>query len=563
MSRSVDDTTVRVDSNSFQNNIFKNIASKSPETEIVVENQSVIALIDTGSQVSTVTEAYFNILLEKKPILHYITRWIKVTEANDLPIPYLGYIELNISVVKTMIPNVGFLVVKDTDNNSKNSPKISCVKIAGSSPIHIPGNSMTTVMCTTRQKDKTEKYCAVVQSLQGNQGPLPRNIMVVDSYAEISQGTVPVRMINKGLEDVWINQKTRVGTLHLASLIHEVSQESIDIDIDETQINVQIEKIDIAVCKQATTNIENNKKIQLNDLDIEQENLTHEQIEKVKDLLNKNTDIFCKNDLDIGYTDIVKHRILTTDEKPIAIPHRRIPTYQMEEVRAHIKQLLNQNIIRKSSSPYAAPVVIVRKHDKSIRLNVDYRLLNKKTIRDANPFPRIEEALDTLHGTKFYTTRRSVRTPGVCVSTTKTALFEIKISKCHFFKKEVRYLGHVISQDGIKTNPDKTKSIQDWKVPTNEKELRSYLGLRSYYRKFVPKFSKIAAPLHSLTTKSNGKKGKSKQFKLLNAKEFQEKWDAKCLESFEELKHKLTIINGICLTHKKSLQNTRMCIYMR
>ncbi|CAC5409554.1 unnamed protein product [Mytilus coruscus] len=157
------------------------------------------------------------------------------------------------------------------------SPKISFVKIAGNSPVHIPGNSMKTVMCTTRQKDKTEKYCAVVQSLQGNQCSLPRNIMVVDSYAEISQRTVPVCMINIGLEDVWINQKTRVGTLHSASLIHEVSQDNIDIDIDQTQINVHLQKIDAAVCKQATTNIENNKTIQLNDLDIEQENLTHEK----------------------------------------------------------------------------------------------------------------------------------------------------------------------------------------------------------------------------------------------------------------------------------------------
>ncbi|CAG2212314.1 unnamed protein product [Mytilus edulis] len=108
-----------VPSDSEESNIFKNIASKSPETEIVVENQSVIALIDTGSQVSTVTETYFKTLLQKKPILHDITKWMKVTGANDLPIPYLGYIELNISVAKTMIPNVGFLVVKDTDNISK------------------------------------------------------------------------------------------------------------------------------------------------------------------------------------------------------------------------------------------------------------------------------------------------------------------------------------------------------------------------------------------------------------------------------------------------------------
>jgi hypothetical protein len=69
----------------------------------------------------------------------------------------------------------------------------------------------------------------------------------------------------------------------------------------------------------------------------------------------------------------------------------------------------------------------------------------------------------------------------------------LKLSKCNFFKKEIRYLGNVISQDGIKTDPDKTKAIQNWKVPTNEKELRSYLELCSYYRKFLPGFSKIAA----------------------------------------------------------------------
>jgi hypothetical protein len=78
----------------------------------LVENQTVTAFIDTGSHVSTVTETYFNTLLEKKPILHDITKWMKVTGANDFLIPYLGYIELEISIVKTMIPKVGFLVNK-------------------------------------------------------------------------------------------------------------------------------------------------------------------------------------------------------------------------------------------------------------------------------------------------------------------------------------------------------------------------------------------------------------------------------------------------------------------
>jgi hypothetical protein len=82
--------------------------------------------------------------------------------------------------------------------------------------------------------------------------------------------------------------------LHSASLIHEgLSQDNIDIDINQSQINVQTKKIDVDVCKQKIQNIEDNQKVQLKDIDIEQSNLTHEQIEKVKDLLDKNSDILC------------------------------------------------------------------------------------------------------------------------------------------------------------------------------------------------------------------------------------------------------------------------------
>ena len=82
--------------------------------------------------------------------------------------------------------------------------------------------------------------------------------------------------------------------MHSASLIHEgLSQDNNDIDINQSQINVQTKKIDVDVCKQKIQNIEDNQKVQLKDIDIEQSNLTHEHIEKVKDLLDKNSDILC------------------------------------------------------------------------------------------------------------------------------------------------------------------------------------------------------------------------------------------------------------------------------
>ena len=103
-----------------------------------------------------------------------------------------------------------------------------------------------------------------------------------------------------------------------------------------------------------------------------------------------------------GFTDLVSHNIPTVDDVPVKVPHRRIPPHLLPEVRDLVNKMLHQKVIQPSVSPYAAPVVLVRKKDKSLRLCVDYRLLNAKTVKDAYPLPRIEEALDALHGSKYF-----------------------------------------------------------------------------------------------------------------------------------------------------------------
>jgi len=78
---------------------------------------------------------------------------------------------------------------------------------------------------------------------------------------------------------------------------------------------------------------------------------------------------------------------------------------------------------------------------------------------------------------------------------------KLKPEKCRFFQRSVKFLGHVISHEGIGTDPDKIQAVVDWPVPTSVTETRSYVGLASYYRRFVPNFAKLAAPLHALTRK--------------------------------------------------------------
>ena len=100
----------------------------------------------------------------------------------------------------------------------------------------------------------------------------------------------------------------------------------------------------------------------------------------------------------------MKHHTELTDKRPIALPHRRVPPHMMHGVKQLIKKFLDQKVIRPSSSPYGAAAVLVRKKDKSLRLCVDFRLLNQNTVKDAFPLPRIEESLDALCGSKYYST---------------------------------------------------------------------------------------------------------------------------------------------------------------
>ena len=101
---------------------------------------------------------------------------------------------------------------------------------------------------------------------------------------------------------------------------------------------------------------------------------------------------------------------------------------------------------------------------------------------------------------------------------------KVKLSKCRFAQAEVEYLGHVVSAEGVKTDPRKTKAVQEYPVPSNVKQLRQFLGLTNYYRRFVKDYAKIAGPLHELTRKT------SRGFH----------WGPSCQQAFEILKKKLT-----------------------
>ena len=261
--------------------------------------------------------------------------------------------------------------------------------------------------------------------------------------------------------------------------------------------------------------------------------------------------------------------------------------------------MAKRGIIRPSSSPWSSPVVLAKKKDGSLRFCVDYRRLNTATVKDAQPLPRIDDTLEALHGSRWFSTldlqsgywqvplrekdkektafctgegqlwEFEVLPFGVCngpatfsrlmdavlsglawrtclaylddvivyaptwtthlqrlrevFDRIREAGLKLKPSKCCLARAEVGFLGHVVSGQGILPDPDKLRAIQDIPPPTSVQALHSFLGLASYYRRFVKGFANIAAPLHHLLVK--GAKWE---------------WSADCNHAFQELKHHLT-----------------------
>ncbi len=300
--------------------------------------------------------------------------------------------------------------------------------------------------------------------------------------------------------------------------------------------------------------------------------------ERILNLLHEYHDIYSKDETDLGCTHLTEHMIDTGNSPPIKQHPHRTPIALANEEKAEIEKLQTQGIIEESTSPWASPIVLVKKKNGKLRLCVDYRKVNAVTTKDAYPLPRTQDCLDAMSNATIFSTldmtsgynQIPVREGDIQKTAfiTKHGLFQYKTmpfglcnapatfqrvmelalrglqwvtcliylddviifattfeehllrlkqvfdrirkanlklqpGKCHLFQTEVEFLGHIVSKDGIKPNHCNISKIQQWKRPTNVTEVRQFLGLCSYYRRFVKNFSAIAKPLTDLTKKES------------------------------------------------------------
>nr|GEY27471.1 Ty3/gypsy retrotransposon protein [Tanacetum cinerariifolium] len=255
--------------------------------------------------------------------------------------------------------------------------------------------------------------------------------------------------------------------------------------------------------------------------------------------------------------------------QPVLTQFAKVQPYlQKTEIEKQVCELLQQGLIRPSHSPFSSPVLLVKKLDGTWRFCVDYRSLNDVTVKDKYPIPQIDELLDELHGSRYYSKldlrfgyhQIRVRDDDIHKTVFKTheghyefvvmpfgltntpATFQslmndlfrpylrileanqlyAKESKCCFGVTQVNYLGHIISANGVAVESEKVQAVSTWPTPTSAKGVQGFLGLAGYYHKFIKGFGGIAAPLH----------------KLLGKVSFQ--WDGTANQAFEDLKKTLT-----------------------
>jgi len=248
----------------------------------------------------------------------------------------------------------------------------------------------------------------------------------------------------------------------------------------------------------------------------------------------------------------------------------------LDELKKQLTEYVDKGFIQPSKSPFGAPVIFVKKKDEPFCMCMDYCVLNKFTIKNKYPLPRIDDLLDRVMGAKYFSKidlrsgyhqiRIAEEDVHKTAFRTRYGHFEFrvlpfgltnapatfqgmmndlfreylddfvnvyiddivifsksrkehlehlhkvleilrrnklygKLSKCEFFKRDMEFLGHIVSQEGIKVDPKKTKVVEEWLTPKTIHDVRSFLGMTNYYRKFIQDYAQIIGPLTKLLRK--------------------------------------------------------------
>lgn len=329
-------------------------------------------------------------------------------------------------------------------------------------------------------------------------------------------------------------------------------------------------------CKNNIHTSDNSNVLSVNVENIRCDSNNPETKKQLVQLLNEYSDCFSSTTDELGCTDKITMDIKLDSDKPICYRPYRMSQPEKEIVRDKIKDLLDNNIIRESNSPYSSPIILVKKKNGDHRLCVDYRKLNSITVKDRYPLPIIEEQVEKLSNKRIFTSldmsqgfyqiplkedsipktgfitpeghyefmrmpfglanspsvyqrlmdtilgslrfdkvlpymddlllasadeEEALTTLRTVLEIIRNAKLTLNLDKCRFLQTEINYLGYDISENGIRPGQKKIDAFTKFREPSNIHELRMFLGLTSYFRKFVKGYASIAHDLYKLLKK--------------------------------------------------------------
>ena len=572
-------------------------------------------LWDTGAQVSIVSTSFIkrnfpSVLV--KDVGELLDGDLTVTAANGSSIPYIGWVELDLQIgdsehvisvpflvasEEMELPLIGFNTIEHLIkvNNLKGNEIATalvgvnvCNATALVDFVNAVNHDELCLVKTCKKDVVIPQGKSVKVSCRVNTGPLdkptpvlfeadengqwPSGLQVSDTLLTAMAGKscrVQVEVKNITKHDIVLRNRTALGRLQLIQSVTpvEVKLKADNVEKSPPKINEDIK-------------IPNNNGFQTRNwpkhLDgVDLRDLNTEQRTAATQLLIEEADAFAIDDDDVGCITELQMGIKLNDTTPVQKNYVAVPRPLYPEVKAYIKDLLNKNFIRRSTSSYSSPVVCVRKKDQSLRLCVDYRELNRKSHVDRHPIPRIQETLDNLGGNSWFSVLDQgkayhqgflkaesqpltafitpwglyewVRVPfGLCNAPASFQHFmetclgdlrddicvpylddiivfsksfdkhiehlrkvlqrlkehgvKLKPKKCTMFKREVLFLGRIVSEEGYKLDPSTVAPILRMKEtpPKTVNEVRKLMGFLNYYRRYIENFSRIAKPIYDL-----------------------------------------------------------------
>lgn len=605
------------------------------------------ALLDSGSRVSIIFESWYRNYLADTTI-HPVSK-LNIWGLSDTNYPYLGYVVVDIEFPKKVAGTPTALsvlalvcpdppgpdqtpVIIGTNAKANLSKRLAQLREdeTGVTVAHTFGIQNT---CTGRDEAKIMDWSKEDDDVGSVQLEGPNSLTLP---AGASGKVVCKVVLGKPLPDgILMVESSTASSLPSGILLQPMVIPSNAVDINRLTVLVQNEsqkEVTIPggavlghLCVTDVVTTISKQKSEMEEFDASLINFGESPVPeawkaRLRQKLLERTDVFSLHELDVGLAKEVEHSIRLSDSQPFRERSRRIAPADIDDVRRHIQKLLSAGIIKESRSPYASPIVVVRKKNGEIRMCIDYRTLNSRTVPDQYTTPRIDEALDCLSGSKWFSVldlrsgyyqiemreEDKEKTAFICplgfyqfermpqgltgAPATFQRLMEkavgdmnmlqvlvylddlivfgktleeheerlvkvldrlrevglkISLDKCQFCQTKVKYVGHIVSAEGVAADPAKVEAVTTWPKPSNLKTLRSFLGFCGYYRRFIHNYSSIVRPLTDLTKgygpTQRGKKPAKKDNVYLDEREpFGHRWDASCNEAFEKIKHCLT-----------------------